>query len=81
MVDSFGKAFNACPDCYFKACPKANDKSGLCDVSDEMAKARAKEIDDSHFVYEDKVNAKRVLFKKSVVAYEMKANLFIHLMT
>ena len=35
LVDSFGKAFNACPDCYFKACPKANDKSGLCDVRED----------------------------------------------
>ena len=26
LVDSFGKAFNACPDCAFKMCPKAKDK-------------------------------------------------------
>jgi hypothetical protein len=29
LVDSFGKAFNACPDCSFKACPKANDPNGF----------------------------------------------------
>ena len=46
LVDSLGKAFNACPDCCFKACPKANNKDGICDVCDEVTEERAKEIDE-----------------------------------
>ena len=49
LIDSFGKAFNACLDCFFKACPKANDKSGLCDVCDEVSETRAKEIGDDQY--------------------------------
>ena len=75
LVDSLGKAFNACPDCSFKACPKANNKSGLCDVCDEVSEARAKAIGDGHSVYKDKVDKKRVLFNKKPIDYGgMKSN-------
>ena len=40
LVNSNGNAFNACPDCSFKAWPKANHPDGLCDVCDEMSKVR-----------------------------------------
>ena len=73
LVDSNGKQFNACPDCYYKACPKANDKDGICDVCGEVSKKRAKEIGDGHSVYKDKIDAKRMLFKKKPIDYtEMK---------
>ena len=41
----------------------------------EMSETRAKEIGDGHSVYKDKVDAKRKLFKKSAIGYEMMANL------
>ena len=66
---SLGKAFNACPGCFFKACPKANDKDGICDVCDEVSEERAKEIDKGHAVYKEKVNAKRVLLNKKPINY------------
>ena len=76
MVDSLGKAFNACPDCCFKACPKANNKDGICDVCDEVSEeVRAKEIDEGHAIYKEKVNAKRVILNKKPINYGgMKTN-------
>ena len=32
LVDSLGKAFNACPDCAFEGCPKANSLTKLNDT-------------------------------------------------
>ena len=34
LVDKYGNEFNTCPLCSFKACPKANDPDGVCDVCD-----------------------------------------------
>ena len=46
LVDSFGTALNACPGCSFKAYPKANDPTGLCDVHvcDDVSEVRAAQI-------------------------------------
>ena len=65
LVDNFEKAFNACPDCSFKACPKANDSNGLCDVCDEMSKTRAAQIAKGHAVYKEKIDKKRLLIPHS----------------
>ena len=75
LVDSLGKAFNACPDCAFKACPKANNPDGICDVCDEMSETRAAQIAKGSYIYKEKVDKKRVLFKKKPIVYaEMKVS-------
>ena len=61
-----------------KVCPKANDPNSLCDVHvcDEVSETCAAQIAKGHAVYKDKVDAKRVLFKKSPIVYsKMKANI------
>ena len=69
LVDKFGIAFNACPDCSFKACPKANDPNGLCDVCDEVSDTRAAMIAKGHAMYKEKIDKKRVAFNKKPIAY------------
>ena len=68
MVDSSGKAFNACPDCAFKACPKANNPDGICDVCGEVSESRAAQIA-KNYTYKEKVDKKRVLFSKKAIVY------------
>ena len=75
LVDSLGKAFNACPDCAFKACPKANNPDGICDVCDEMSETRAAQIAKGTYTYKEKVDKKRVLLNKKPIVYaEMKVS-------
>ena len=62
---------NTCPDCSFKACPKANDTNGLCDLCDEASETRAAQIVMGHTMYKDKVDAKRELFRMSPIKYKM----------
>ena len=68
LVDSFGIAFNACPSCSFKWCPKANNANGLCDVCDVVTFERAKVIDKFE-KYKEKVVAKRVLRGKDPIMF------------
>ena len=68
LVDSSGKAFNACPDCAFKACPKANNPDGICDVCGEVSESRAAQIA-KNYTYKEKVDKKRVLFSKKAIVY------------
>jgi hypothetical protein len=44
-VGQDGVEFNACPDCYFTWCLKANDPSGKCDVCDDVNQERALELE------------------------------------
>ena len=72
LVDSFGKAFNACPDCTFKMCPKPDDPNGICDVCDEVSETRAAQIAKGSDIYKEKVDKKRVLFNKKPIYYAVK---------
>ena len=75
MVDSLGKAFNACPDCAFKGCPKANDPKGICDVCDEVPESRVAQLAKGSDFYKEMVDKKRVLFNKKPIDYGgMKTN-------
>jgi hypothetical protein len=74
LVDSFGVAFNACPNCSFKWCPKANHVNGVCDVDDVMTFERAKVID-KYEKYKDKVIAKRALRGKVPIVFGAKMNI------
>ena len=71
LVDSFGIAFNVCPSCSFKWCPKANNKNGVCDVCDVVTFERAKVID-KYEKYKDKVIAKRALRGKDPIVFGAK---------
>ena len=75
LVDSMGKAFNACPDCAFKGCPKANDPKGICDVCDEVPESRVAQLAKGSDFYKEKVDKKRVLLNKKPIDYGgMKSN-------
>ena len=69
LVDSMGKAFNACPDCAFKGCPKANDPKGICDVCDEVPESRVAQLAKGSDFYKEKVDKKRVLLNKKPIDY------------
>ena len=77
LVDSLGKAFNACPDCSFKACPKANDPIGLSEVCDEMSETRVAQIAKGNWDHKEKLDARSACssFEKKPIKYsKMKAN-------
>ena len=69
LVDKYGNAFNACPKCSFKACPKANKPDGICDVCDDVSESRAAEIAKGSFIYKEKVDKKREIFNKKPISY------------
>ena len=69
LVDSMGKQFNACPDCMFKNCPKANDPSNICDVCGEVSESRVAQIAKGRDFYKEKVDKKRVLLNKKPINY------------
>jgi len=69
LVDKYGNAFNACPKCSFKACPKANKPDGICDVCDDVSESRAAEIAKGSNIYKEKVDKKREIFNKKPISY------------
>jgi hypothetical protein len=74
LVGQDGVEFNACPDCYFKWCLKANDPSGKCDVCDDVKPERALELE-KRPMYKDKVIAKRKVMGKTPIVFGLKTNI------
>ena len=69
LVDTYGNEFNTCPLCSFKACPKANNPDGICDVCDEISETRAALIAKGSNIYKEKIDKKRKLFMKAPINY------------
>jgi hypothetical protein len=69
LVDKYGNEFNTCPLCLFKACPKANDPDGVCDVCDVVSVTCAALIAKGSNIYKEKIDKKRELFKKEPIDY------------
>ena len=68
LVDSNGNEFNACPTCWFKWCPKANDAKEKCDVCDKMTAERAEEMS-KKTLYMDTVVMKRKKWNTPVIVF------------
>ena len=74
LVDSYGIEFNACPNDYFRWCPKVDDPNGTCNVCDDVTPERALEFEKKP-LYQDKVVAKRAAQRESAIAFKQKANI------